>query len=116
MSGSLAKCPAIILVTPSGEQIACGLDPQQRRIWKMFFKTARLRRVTRGGLGGCALSVLSGAVAICSGAAAWHLVDWNVVALQPFIGAPVAEKLPALSATVAAWAGFLGSHRGSVAN
>ncbi|MHB8865467.1 MAG: hypothetical protein ACYC6N_24060 [Pirellulaceae bacterium] len=109
LAGSLAKGPAVILVAPSGAQFACGLDEQQRQVWRMFFEVAGLRRVMRTGfVEGCLLPLVRIAAAIGAGIGGWYLAAKAIPVLQPVIGAAVAEKLPALAATLTAWAALLG--------
>ena len=106
---SLAKGPAVIIIPRECPQVACGIDDESREIWKAFLEVAGIRRVLRTGLVvGCGLLLLGLGFTILAGVAAWHITAFLVDGLRGLIAVAIAEKLPPVAATVAAWSACIG--------
>jgi hypothetical protein len=109
LADSLAKGPAVILVPRGSPQLACGIEHESRERWKAFLEVASVRRVLRiGFVGGCSLTLLGLALTILAGLAGWYTTAFLVDGLRGLIAVAVAEKLPPLAATIAAWSACIG--------
>jgi len=109
LTDSLAKGRAVILIPRESPQLACGIEEESRERWKVLLEVAGVRRVLRiESFGGCILTLLGLALTILAGVAGWYIIAFLVDEFRGLLAAAIAEMLPPLAATVAAWSAYIG--------